>query len=150
MKVSVSVPSLRRSSKGERRFPHQVVAARTVTSPFAAMIPDMQYDLRRMALGLVGIDPDHAASAAWAKQHNLVSSPHHGSHQNNNDDASYRLHVPVHVDQPVYRLGQDIAPLDDAVIHFRCGDLMDSEHPNFAFVRFESYARRPKRHRLVS
>jgi hypothetical protein len=111
------------------------------TSPIAAMIPDMQYDLRRMALGLVGIDTDHAASTAWAKQHNLVSSPHHDSHQNNTDDPSYQLHVPIDVDQPVYRLGIDIAPLDDAVIHFRCGDLMDSEHPNFAFVRFASYAR---------
>jgi hypothetical protein len=104
------------------------------TSPIAAMIPDMQYDLRRMALGLVGIDPRHSASATWAKQHDLVS-PH------NDDTAAYQLHVPVHVDQPVYRLGQDIAPLDDAVIHFRCGDLMDSKHPNFAFVRFESYTR---------
>jgi hypothetical protein len=101
------------------------------TSPIAAMIPDMQYDLRRMALGLVGLDPRHSASAAWAKQH-LVSL---------DDAAAYQLHVPVNVNQPVYRLGKDIAPLDDAVIHFRCGDLMDSEHPNFAFVRFASYAR---------
>ena len=31
--------------------------------------------------------------------------------------------------------------VDDAILHFRCGDLMNSDHPMFAFLKFSGYTR---------
>jgi hypothetical protein len=97
-------------------------------SPIAHLVHQIQHDFRRMAIGLVGIPgPDHP-SAQFARDHlnNTVS-----------DDGTaiqWQLDVSPSND-PIF----PSVELDDAVIHFRCGDLMISENPHFAFVKFRTY-----------
>jgi hypothetical protein len=103
--------------------------------PIGYMYPDVQTELRRMAVRMVGIPPPthstHGKVLEWlsdvAKQ---------------NDSSSYRLQLPIpSVEQlenqpPLY---PDVQ-LDDAIIHFRCGDLMNSNHPRYGFLSFPSMA----------
>jgi hypothetical protein len=102
------------------------------TTHISLMYQEMQFDFRRMAIGLVGIPNENHPSAAFANEYLSVSS-------SKEDDANARtkMHLDVDPTNPVFARGS--VDLDDAVIHFRCGDLMDSDHPNFAFLKFASY-----------
>ena len=94
-------------------------------SPIAYMMDEIRYDLRRMAIALVGIpSPDHP-SAKYAR------------------DVLWKQQEPSQVPNP--QPGD--APLipnvflDDAVLHFRCGDLMESTHGGFSLMKFDDYSR---------
>ena len=98
-------------------------------NPTGYMIREMKYDLRRMAIGLVGIpSPDHP-SYQFAKRYLWTD---------NSPDREFRqLADPTEGEEPLY---PDVE-LDDVIIHFRCGDLMNSNHPSFAFMKFNDFAR---------
>jgi hypothetical protein len=103
------------------------------TTHISLMYQEMQFDFRRMAIGLVGIPNENHPSAAFANEYLSVSS----SKEDDANDARTKMHLDVDPTNPVFARGS--VDLDDAVIHFRCGDLMDSDHPNFAFLKFASY-----------
>jgi hypothetical protein len=100
---------------------------------------DMQADLRRMANALLRVNGSSgggttataastvrglAAVAAVAAAPALPSSP------------KFVPHLPN--EPPLYK---NIDTLDDAVIHFRCGDLLDSDLAGYGFWTFDGYVR---------
>ena len=46
-------------------------------------------------------------------------------------------HTAARNDKPIY----ENVDLDEAVLHFRCGDLINSNHPSFGFMKFGSFSR---------
>ena len=98
--------------------------------PVGHMIPYIRHELRRMAIAMVGIpDEDHPA-AAFAREY--MQSPH-GSGMGN------RMQVAVtSQDKPLF----PDTEIDDACLHFRCGDLMLSNHPSFGFMKFSGFSKR--------
>ena len=87
------------------------------TSPIAHMYQHMQYVLRRMAIGLVGLpvnDPSHPAHQ-WAQKY-LWSID---TNVSNIPDLDLQLPVPQKDDAPLFPA--ESLELDDATIHFRCG-----------------------------
>jgi hypothetical protein len=104
------------------------------TTPIAYLYREMRYDLRRMAIALVGVPDPHHPSAAFARE--FLWSKSKGGY-NEPQHASSQLPNPQRNDVPIF----PAVELDDAVIHFRCGDLMDTDHPNFAFLRFAGYTK---------
>jgi hypothetical protein len=98
-------------------------------SPIAHLVHQIQHDFRRMAIGLVGIPgPDHP-SAQFARDYLSEST-------RANDDTAIQWQLDVSTDNaPLF----PSVEVDDAVIHFRCGDLMISDNPFFGFVKFETF-----------
>jgi hypothetical protein len=87
-------------------------------------IPAMRYDMRRMALALVG---EKVATNADFNTSFYSNPPPDGS----------VMQLPVHLTKPLYPQ----TDLDDVVLHFRCGDLIDSDHKSFGFISFHSFSR---------
>ena len=79
--------------------------------PIQYMIPDMQYELQRMAQALVGKTKD--------------SLPH---------PSRAVLQLPTAPSSPTSPI-----ELDQAVIHFRCGDLLTHGHKKYSFFKFHIY-----------
>ena len=80
------------------------------------MYQSMRYDLRRMAIGLVGLpvkDPSHPAHK-WAEE--FLWSP---INNNTAHDPDRQLPLPQKDDTPPFPA--ESLELDDATIHFRCG-----------------------------
>jgi hypothetical protein len=88
--------------------------------PLAYMHKEMQNDLRKMAIKLVGVPWPSHPSAQFAKEFQL-----------SNDE--------IRNEGPLFSSSE--YELDDAVLHFRCGDLMDSTHGGFGFMKFSGYTR---------
>ncbi|GKY96589.1 hypothetical protein MPSEU_000618500 [Mayamaea pseudoterrestris] len=103
-------------------------------APIGQLYPEMQYELRRMAVTLIGIPPvDHSMYQIvkqWVddQRQRFASSPFF----NNQYALNFNADAP-----PLY----NNVSLDDAILHFRCGDLMDSNHPRFGFLRFHAFAK---------
>jgi hypothetical protein len=105
------------------------------TQPISYLYREIQYDLRKMAVALMGVPrPDHPsarfAEVLWS--HDLNSFP--GS-----SVSASQLSTPRLSDSPPFPA--TLYELDDAVLHFRCGDLMNSVHPGFSFMKFSGYSR---------
>lgn len=102
------------------------------------MYKEIQYDFRRMAIGLMGVPhPDHP-SALFAEQH--LNGKHPTEAQGSLlATSSPQIPLPHRGDLPPFPVYE--SDLDDAVLHFRCGDLMDSKNPNYAFMKFSGYSR---------
>ena len=105
-----------------------------ISQPLAYMHEEIQHDLRKMAVGLMGVPHKNHASALFAEEflwsdNEPVSAT--GGHLS--------LNNPQQNDVPPYPASE--YSIDDAVLHFRCGDLMDSKHPSFAFMKFSGYTR---------
>jgi hypothetical protein len=95
------------------------------------LFTEIRFDFRRMAIALVGIpSPDHP-SAAWARTH-LGTSP------STTSVSTTRYMIPVDPTRPP--LYPNIT-LDEAVIHFRCGDLINADSSSFAFLKFRTFAK---------
>jgi hypothetical protein len=104
------------------------------TQPLAYMYSEIQHDLRKMAVGLMGVPSADHASALFAQKYlwsEQVASSSLGGH--------LTLSNPQQSDIPPFPASK--YGIDDAVLHFRCGDLMDSKHPSFAFMKFSGYTR---------
>jgi hypothetical protein len=104
--------------------------------PLTYIHKEIQHDLRKMAIGLMGIPgKDHpsakfAKTTLWSRKSRSATITQLGKPQ---------IQVPKKKDIPL--LATNLYELDDAVLHFRCGDLMDSDHPHFAFLKFSGYTR---------
>jgi hypothetical protein len=106
--------------------------------PIGYLYPDIQTELRRMAVRMVGFPPpDHSTHdrvIRWLAEVNSAGQNRPGR------TSTYQLQLPIPTAEeleerpPLYPGVQ----LDDAVIHFRCGDLMDSDHPRYGFLSFPS------------
>jgi hypothetical protein len=109
------------------------------SSPYIShMYKEMQYDFRKMAIGLLGVPhPDHP-SALFAEQHLWTRT-----HQETQDSLSAvsfpQITLPNRDDLPPFPASE--SDLDDAVLHFRCGDLMDSTNSFYAFMKFSGLTR---------
>jgi hypothetical protein len=100
--------------------------------PIGYMIPYMRHELRRMAIALVGIPYEGHPAAAFAKEYMPPESPY-------GTGMGTKLQLAAtSQDKPLFP-GTDI---DDACLHFRCGDLMMSNHPSFGFIKFSAFSKR--------
>jgi hypothetical protein len=98
---------------------------------------EMQYDLRRMAIALVGVRPNHA-STDYAQQH-VWGQRYHTAPNTSHTQTIFvpQLPLPKYGDAPVF----PSVELDDAVIHFRCGDLLSTNITSYGFMTFAGYTR---------
>lgn len=121
-------------------------ACKTIDAcPIGLMYRSIQYELRRMAVALVGVPtPEHSTSSKvrdWLAH--LRTEEFYDSYFRYN---RLDLNLPQ-LDGDEESDGFGMAPvypdveLDDVIIHFRCGDLMDSQHPRFGFLKFDSFAK---------
>jgi hypothetical protein len=99
--------------------------------PLALMLPEIQYELRRMAIAVVGIPSADHPSAAFSRHHLIPNL------RNSSFSVEGYLYTPMPSEGPFF----PNVELDDTVIHFRCGDLMTTNHPQYKFNRFEVSAR---------
>jgi len=112
--------------------------------PIGYMYPHIRHELRRMAVALVGIPKQEHSTSAEVKQWLLSLSP-----EQEENEKMMDLELPVlAVDSGGTSMRLLSSPplyseveLDDAILHFRCGDLMNSNHPRFGFMKFESFAK---------
>ena len=105
------------------------------TQPLSYMYKEIQYDLRKMAVGLMGVpQSDHPsapfAEHLWSRDLDAIGR---------SLGSISQLPIPQKLDRPPFP--SEIYELDDAVLHFRCGDLMNSVHPGFSFLKFSGYTR---------
>jgi len=91
---------------------------------------DMQYEMQRLAIAMVGIPSPEYPSAVWAEE-NLWSED--SPHQHGRD--YYQLAAPQKGEAPLF----PDTELDDTLLHFRCGDLIHSNHKGFGFMKFGSF-----------
>ena len=119
------------SLQSKQKIPeHKNMCSSIDHSPIGLMHKEIQYDLRRMAIALVGIPNRTFTSSKVSAWINDVRK-----HDKNKFEG---LIIPgVNGARPFY----EQVELDDVVIHFRCGDLMSSGHSQFGFLRFQSYIR---------
>jgi hypothetical protein len=108
------------------------------TCPFGHMLPDLRYELRRMAVALVGVPHENHPAAAFAERY--LWNP---KNNNDNKDSSFsnntmQLSVPAK-DEPPLIPG---VVLDDVVINFRGGDLFNSRHGGYGFMKFSAFSNR--------
>lgn len=105
--------------------------------PIGWMLPWMRHDLRKMAIALVGVpmdDPTHPAHSWSASQYNVTY---------NDSPSGSSLSMPHPPLIPN-------VTLDDAVIHFRCGDIMLSEEKYFRFIKYHEFSSRIDPNRISS
>ena len=107
-------------------------------SPISYMHKEIQNDLRKMAIGLLGIPRKGHPSTMFAET-SLRSQQSTGRSTRVSALGKSQIQRPKKDDIPL--LAASKYELDDAVLHFRCGDLMDSDHPQFAFMKFSGYTR---------
>jgi hypothetical protein len=114
-----------RSTRQPSPFPDltpQAACGGVYQQPVGHMIHIIQRELRYMAVSLVGRSP--AQDEAFISSYQPVFVPQLSAPSSNGTAAPYA----------------DVE-LDEAVLHFRCGDLMDSTHTSFAFMNFHGYVR---------
>lgn len=97
--------------------------------PIGYMHEEMQFELRRMALAMVGFPP--ASHSTYDKILTWVAEERSSPRQ-------HRLELPF--SDPTTPTLYPSTDLDDVIIHFRCGDLMSSNHPRFGFLKFSALA----------
>jgi hypothetical protein len=104
------------------------------------MVPSIRYELRRMAIALVGVPHENHPAAAFAERYlwNSADADGNNTGKNDNADSTMQLSVPCWGEPPLIA---DVV-LDDVVLHFRGGDLFDSDHPGYCFMKFSAYSKR--------
>ena len=129
---------------------HQDACGNIDACPIGFLFRDIQNDLRRMAVALVGI-PTGLATASrveqWWRTMTSAAAPRQPKSPQPLDASSgpvLKLPLPDYTaaqQQQQYTPLYSNVELDDTVIHFRCGDLMASQHPRFAFLKYSAMAR---------
>jgi len=96
--------------------------------PLAFIAEAVKNELRRLAIAMVGFPDENHATAdtvrLWFQAEKLREL-----------EDEYQL--------PLSNPNEPLFPnttLDDAVIHFRCGDLMSSGHPAYGFLKFGAFS----------
>jgi hypothetical protein len=98
--------------------------------PIGLLYETIQYELRRMAISLIGVPPkDHSTHDRVVEWLN-----HHEEPNNSQLALSFSATTAQH--HPL--LHTTNLQLDEVIIHFRCGDLMDSQHPRFGFLKYDA------------
>jgi hypothetical protein len=98
--------------------------------PIGHMAHSIRYELRRMAVALVGIPHENHPAEAFADRYlwnSLWKTP----------DDTFQLSVPARGEPPLI----PGVVLDDVVLHFRGGDLFNSDHPGFGFMKFSAFSK---------
>jgi hypothetical protein len=110
--------------------------------PIGYMVPSIRYELRRMAIALVGVPHENHPAAAFAERYlwNTADVNNDNNNNNNDDDndSTMQLSVPARGEPPLI----PGVVLDDVVLHFRGGDLFNTNHPAFGFMKFSAYPKR--------
>lgn len=126
-------PALTDAEKDTAELPELSVACSDYKNiPIGYKWNDMRYEWRRMAIAMVGIPSSDHPAAAWAEE-NLWKD--HDDHRHGRNYME--LVTPHKGDTPLY---PDVE-VDDAMLHFRCGDIISSNHPSFGFMKFGSFSR---------
>ena len=108
------------------------------TEPLSYMIPLITYDLRRMAIALVGVPSASHPSADFETKFLRAEARRPPFTPLTETGTVYRL--PIHdyfENGPVF----PNVTLDDAVIHFRCGDILAGVVGPFHYPKYEEFAR---------
>jgi hypothetical protein len=97
-------------------------------APVGWMIPFIRYDLRRMAVALVGLPTEDLAHPAhrWSEERETALQ------------SSYLARPLISSSTPLL----SNITLDDVAIHFRCGDIMGANNVIFRFLKFKEYSSR--------
>jgi hypothetical protein len=98
--------------------------------PIGHMVHSIRYELRRMAVALVGIPHENHPAAAFADRYlwnTLWKNPY----------DTMQLSVPARGEPPLI----PGVVLDDVVLHFRGGDIFNSNHPGFGFMKFSAFSK---------
>jgi hypothetical protein len=98
------------------------------------MYQDIIFELRRMAIALVGTLDEHHPAHAWA-ENNLWQMNDTLVHFKN---SQMQLTTPQKSDQPIL----SNIEIDDVAFHFRCGDIITTKNKNYGFMKFRSYSKR--------
>ena len=120
--------------------------------PLSYMYREIQHDLRRMAIALVGIpspsppvSPNEVrrrhASASYAQQHvwplyNTTTNQYY--YHRPIGSSVLLLPPPKQSDQPMYETPSEFQ-MDDVTIHFRCGDFLSDQWDFIETSTFSSY-----------
>lgn len=126
-------------------------------TPTALMFEEMQFDARRMALAFVGVsliqkDHIHAHKMQQFIRDNIYQTgslrrrfQYHEKHEKmlfsylSPGNQQERFNASTHL-LPLISTKKPIE-LDDAVIHFRCGDLLNTNLTSYGFMTFDGYSR---------
>jgi hypothetical protein len=119
--------------------------------PIGFLQNEIQHDLRRMAIALMGVPSASHPSAIFAKKYLRsydTSSPNFAKKYLRLYDTSSPIVTSAIGSCPTLLVPKPNIPsipskyvVDDAVLHFRCGDLMDSDNPYYSFMTFHGYTR---------
>lgn len=115
---------------------NQTHPARYNNMPLKFMIPLVRYDLRRMAVALVGV-PNHDHPSAQFEKDFLI--PEAQRPPFSPTAVTGTIHrIPIH---GLYENGPLFpnVELDDVVIHFRCGDVLLGADGPFFYVPYHEY-----------
>jgi hypothetical protein len=130
--ITGSFPPRSSSTPNEFNVPMAHACGSYDVVPVAYMYQEIRRDLRKMAIALVGVPNAQHPSVDFVKEYQKQRSFA--------TNESRPIHQVEEIDEiPLY--GADGFVLDDALIHFRCGDLMETDHPSFAFMTFNGYVR---------
>lgn len=95
--------------------------------PIGYLYREIQYELRQMAVAMVGLPPTNHSTFDAVKR--WLDNP------DETMKARLRLGLP---ESPLYPNTE----LDDAVIHFRCGDSMDNSHGFYGLMKYRAFTDR--------
>jgi hypothetical protein len=158
-------PSLSTVSLPQESLRKGLYCALFIFNPTAIMYEEMIYDVRRMAIALVGISSlpknhIHSAEIERFVRQNIYSigtlRRRYQRYINNEPSQDVflsagnqqeRLNASTNI-MPLIQPPQQQAPLelDDAVIHFRCGDLLSTNLKSYGFMTFDGYSRHVSPH----
>ena len=100
--------------------------------PISWALQQLRWELRRMAVAIVGIPPDDPTHPA----HQMIRNMKHCKNYNQNVPQ-----IGVDMSSSAVPLIPNVE-LDDVTIHFRCGDIMMSHYAYFRFLKFRAFSDR--------
>jgi hypothetical protein len=106
--------------------------------PIGHMLPDIRYELRRMAVAFLGVPRENHLAAAFPRRYLWEPQDSNDDNDLAFSDNTMQLSVPARGEPPLI-LG---VVLDDVVINFRGGDLFDSHQKGYGFMEFNAYSKR--------
>jgi hypothetical protein len=149
----------RANGNGASQFEELRQAVRSVNSvsdvcgydntPLTLMLPYMRYELRRMAVALVGTPENGIPPGSrfgWDTRNTAPSRPPLGGRGVENEyyPPGTFLRLPSLPEPNATRAAPLLSnvELDDVAIHYRCGDLMLTQHGQYGFMKFSSFGNR--------
>jgi hypothetical protein len=131
-------------------LPKDLICGNFTTHPTALVYPEMQHDARRMAVALLGSALLNTHHMHAKKIQQFVKDY---IYDDNITESATNAQLPsayltpgnaqgfLPWQTPIRPLIPYFVELDDAVIHFRCGDLLSIYLTNYGFMMFDGYSR---------